>query len=686
MKSISVFFLLLFLGTKTFSQVPQYKSLDGQWLFIKDSIVSNVPDDKSWTKVTVPHTWNINDGQAGKGKDEWQSEKSYYRGSGAYTKHLTIKKIDKNSSTFIRFEAVCQSAKVYVNGQFVGEHKGAFNAFAFDITDQLQAGKNVILVKATNAKDKALIPLGGDFTMFGGIYRKVWLITKKKVCISPLHYASSGVYLKQTKISETDFEIEATTKILNKTDKPQNITAQIKLFDAANKLVTLTSTTQTISANATESVLSKFKVSNPILWHSTDNPYLYKTTVTVLQGEEIVDAANEFIGFRTFRVDPIKGAFLNEKYIKVKGVNKHQDLKGKGWAISNADLDNDMKIIKEMGANAIRLAHYPHSKYTYTLADQLGFQIWAELPIVNSLYNTPEFHENTKNMLQEMIYQNYNHPSILMWSIGNEIGHRKTDDPVPLLTELNKMAHEIDPTRYTILASNGVHAENTIPDIFGVNAYPGWYTAFPAELENKLIERNKTVNNKGLSLSEYGAGASITQHQQNMTEKPIHNGKWHPEEWQAIQHEVQLGIINKNDWIWGSYVWNMFDFASAGRNEGDTPGINDKGLVTYDRKVRKDAFHFYKANWNPEPMVYITSRRHTERDSETTDIKVYSNAQNVRLYVNDIEQNVAVTKDSIIYIWKNIVLKEGKNNIKVKETSNSKEIIDECEWQFTKKE
>ncbi len=668
-----------------FAQQQSKSLLGGEWRFVKDSTKSNTPNDAAWEKVKIPHTWNIEDGQAGVGNDEWQSDNSYYRGPATYTKRFTVSKIDKNCRTYLHFEAVSQQAEVFLNGQYLGKHSNAFTAFTFDISEKIKKGENFLVVKATNAKDGNIAPLGGDFTLYGGIYRNVWLVTKNNVSISPLHYSSCGVYLKQTKLSDNEFQLEATSKILNQSTGNKKVNVVIDLLDVSAVKIANISTLQTVNKKSTATIVSKLTVKSPVLWQGTKNPYLYKVFVKVYANKQLVDTLTQFIGFRKFEVDPLKGAFLNGKPYKVRGVNKHQDFKGKGYAISNCDVETDLSIIKEMGANGIRLAHYPHSAYTYSLSDKYGFLIWAEMPLVNSVHNTPEFHANTKTMLKEFMYQNYNNASIVMWSLGNELGHRKTDDPLALITELNQLAKEIDPTRYTIIASNGGHPENSIPDLFGVNSYPGWYNGAPEELEERLVARNKSINNKGLSVSEYGAGASIKQHQQFMTQRPVAKSNWHPEEWQAILHEKQYMQILKNDWVWGSFLWNMFDFASAGRNEGDTVGINDKGLVTYDRMVRKDAFYFYKANWNSEPMAYITSRRHTQRDTAITNVKVYSNCEKVELFVNGIKQNI-VSPDHCVFNWENITLNAGRNEIKVIAMHANKEIIDTCEWYYIKKD
>lgn len=677
------FCMLILLTLNAFGQINNSEIINGTWRFIKEGNNLPIPNDSKWEKVKIPHTWNIVDGQSGGGTDEWQND-GYYRGPGTYTCRFNHR-VEKGKRKYLRFEAVSQVAEVFLNGKRLGEHKGAFNAFIFDITDVVKNGENILVVNASNIWDKHIAPLGGDFTLYGGIYRPVWIVTKNEVAISPMNYASSGVYFKQTKLNDSVFNIEANTIIMNNTSKKHEVEVIISLYNKEGVKVVDSKNKELIVNKSSKSVAQNFTVLKPVLWQGTENPYLYKVQVQVYKSKQLVETHTELIGFRTFTIDPLKGAFLNGKPWKIRGVNRHQDRKGMGWAVSNEVHDEDMAMIKEIGANGLRLAHYPHCKYTHELADMYGFLVWAEIPLVNNITGSPEFAENAKLQLKELILQNYNHPSIVFWSIYNEMGHRKTDDPHKLLTELNELSHQLDPTRYTVAAPNhSKRPEKMIPDVIAFNSYPGWYGGKAEDMKKTLINWNNLVNNKGVGVSEYGAGGSIFHHQQGIETPPKHNGKWHPEQYQAFLHEVNYKHIKDTEWCWGSFVWNMFDFASAGRNEGDTVGVNNKGLVTYDRKIRKDAFYFYKANWNPEPMVYISSRRHVVRDSAITDVKVYSNCDEPILYVND-KKVCSVKGFNAVYQWRNIDLKVGKNKIRVVAKNNGKEIVDECVWELITK-
>ncbi len=685
MKRISIALILLvslLFGKDNIAQVRTQTNIGGDWKFIKQAVTTFHPKTDDWETVTIPHTWNIKDGQSGNVGDEWDNGQGFYRGPGTYYKMLNIPESYLGKRIFLRFEAVSQTAEVFVNGQSVGKHEGAFNAFAFEITKFVKKGENELLVKASNGYDKNIAPLGGDFTLFGGIYRPVSLIVLNPVCISPLDYASPGVYVKQEKVTDSRAELEVKVKLFNQKSSPSKSKVKISILDKENRVVASSQATISIKETDTTSSIQKININNPHLWNGLKDAYLYTAFVEVIEGKKVLDTLTQKIGLRYYKIDAEKGFFLNGKPYKLAGVNKHQDYEGMGWAVTADKQEEDMRLIKEIGANAVRLAHYPHPNYFYSLCDANGLVVWAELPLVNNITGSKEFAANAKQQLTELIRQNFNHPSIFFWSLYNEMGHRKTDDPQQLITDLNALSHEEDPTRLTVAAPNHIErAEKSIPDVLAFNSYPGWYGGNPNGMEKKLTEWNDAINKKGIGVSEYGAGASINHHQQGMTKGPVTTSKWHPEEWQAIVHEANYKQIKEANFVWGSFVWNMFDFASAGRKEGEQLGTNDKGLVTYDRKTRKDAFYFYKANWNPEPMVYITSRRHLVRDTAFTDVKAYSNCSKVELLVNGKSLG-NTTEDNHVFIWKNIQLIPGKNKIAIKGIRDGKEYLDECEWEY----
>ncbi|CCZ01317.1 glycosyl hydrolase family 2 sugar binding domain protein [Paraprevotella clara CAG:116] len=567
-------------------QLRQQSFLSEKWDFRLDK------DGREdvWEQVDVPHTWNAKDG----------TSPDYYRGDGTYRYTLSVSPAMMKKRIFLRFEAASQKAEVKLNGQEVGEHVGGFNAFCFEITPYVHSGENLLEVIVSNRKELNIAPLEGDFTVFGGIYRPVSLLLLPKACITPLDYASSGVYVSQ-QVGERRADLSVVTKVDNGLKRVKELSVKTDVFDAAGKLVATATTSQATEGQARLDFTNRLTVDNPMLWDGRKSPYLYRVFVELKRGKEVLDTLSQYVGLRSFRVDAEKGFILNGKPYKIKGVNRHQDRPDKGWAISSADHREDMSLIKEIGANGIRLAHYPHSDEFYTLCDREGMLVWAEIPLVGKALDTPEFTENMKTELTELIRQNFNHPSIFCWSLCNELSK---GDVKGLISELNSVSHREDPGRLTVLAANvEKRPENAVPDIMAFNTYPGWYWAEPSEMKSTLERWNRQCGNKGIAVSEYGAGANVWHHWQTGKKTPKADGVFHPEEWQATVHEQTYDAIKRSGFAWGSFVWNMFDFASASRNEGDMPGMNDKGLVSYDRKIRKDAFYFYQSEWSEEPLL-----------------------------------------------------------------------------------
>jgi beta-galactosidase len=388
------------------------------------------------------------------------------------------------------------------------------------------------------------------------------------------------------------------------------------------------------------------------------------------------------LGLRYYWVDPVRGFFLNGQPYPLHGVNRHQDRMNKGWAISEADMDEDMKLILEIGASAVRCAHYQHSDYFYSLCDRSGILVWAEIPQVNEINASPEFAESSRNQLLDLIRQNVNHPSIFVWSLFNEIsaGHA---DPHRELEDLRNTARREDPTRPTIGATmtDALPQMNKIPDLLGWNIYPGWYGGAGSLNDfGLLLDRHRYDSRAGgFCVSEYGAGANVMQHEDH-PRQPETTSQWHPEEWQGVVHEEAWKQLKARPFIWGTFVWNMFDFAVSTRHEGGVPGRNDKGLVTYDRQTRKDAFYFYRANWSDEPTLHITSRRFTERTNAMTEAKIYSNAAKVDLFLNDAAQGSRTNNGNAVFIWQHLQLKRGKNIVEARAQFHGINLSDRCEW------
>ena len=640
--------------------------------------------DEAWDSVAVPHTWNAQDAVPGG---------AYYQGPGWYRKRFVADDGWRRARVFIRFEAASLTAEVFLNGDKLGEHKGGFSAFCFEITSQLHYGEsNLLAVRVDNRRPPDLAPLGGDFTVYGGIYRPVSLIVTGAVAFTPLDYASPGVYLKPVDVSDARANVEVLSKVTNAAKDTRTANVVVTILDDRKRRVASARTSVTIAAGETASVVEPVVISKPRLWDGVADPYLYTAKIDLLEGRNVVDSIEQPLGLRNFSVDSRRGFVLNNKPFQIRGVCRHQEWGDLGWAITEKEQDTDMALIREMGANGIRLAHYQHSDYFYSLADRLGLVVWAELAQVDRVSDTPEYRANVRQQLTELIRQNYNHPSIAMWSLYNELASTNGAAAGTILRELRNLAQDEDAVRSTTGAAS-MDTVDHLPDVVrgtdlvSVNAYPGWYFGKPDDMGSLIDKWNVTFGSKGLGISEYGAGAGIGQHQQVFTDHPDPRGRFHPEEWQAVVHEANYAAIQARPAVWGSFIWVMFDFASLGRHEGELDGINDKGLVTRDRKVRKDAFYFYKANWTTEPMAYITSRRDVVRLTPVTQVKVYSNCAKVTLKVNGKSYGEVPGNAVHVFVWKDVTLAEGANHIEVEAEAGGQTVRDACDWQYrTKKQ
>jgi len=631
-------------------------------------------DASDWQPITLPHNW---------GWEQAQQGQNYLREAGWYRRDLNLGKLQSGRRYFLRFEAAGSVADAYLNGKKLGSHRGAFGAFCFEITRELSStGTNLIAVRVSNAPDPDLAPLSGDFPVYGGLYRPVHLILTGEENFTLTDHASPGVAWLQTSVTDTQAVLEVTAQISNGTKRNQPLTLVATVLDAQGRRVAGSESPITLMPNVTEPFSLRVTVAQPHLWNGRPDPYLYRAVVELRSTNSVVDAVEQPLGLRYYRVDPDRGFFLNGKPYHLHGVDRHQDRPDKGWAISEADQDEDMALIKEIGATVVRCAHYQHSDYFYSLCDRAGILVWAELPQVDKIGGSAAFAEASRNQLLDLIRQNINHPSIFCWSLFNEL-RPGNPDPHRELQDLNNVAHSEDPTRPTIAATctDGWPQMNRIPDLLGWNIYPGWYPGWGTREDfGKLLDQDRdTSRHGGLCVSEYGAGANVEQHEPDPRE-PKADGQWHPEEWQALVHESAWAAMKARPFVWGTFVWNMFDFTSYWRHEGGVLGRNDKGLVTYDRKIRKDAFYFYKANWSDEPMVYITSRRFIERTNAVTDVKIYSNAAKAELLVNGRSQGARDNDGNAIFIWKDIRLNPGKNRIEARAERNGVPVKDECVW------
>ncbi len=678
LNSFFILGLALFIATPAVKAQRESFNLATGWKFLKRDADWNA-STAAWEAVSVPHTWNAQDGQLGKIRNPGVKD-GYYRGPAWYALPLDIPASWKGKRVFIRFEAAALVSKTYINGTYLGEHRGGFTAFCYELTPYLNfGGANELRVRVDNSRQDDVAPLGGDFNIDGGLYRPVHLIVTAPVCITPLDFASPGVYLTQKSVAQHSATIEVRTLISNGNDSRTRVKVKTEIDDEDGKLVASQDRTVTVPAGMTEPVLQTVKLRRPHLWQGRKDPYLYSVTIRVNSAGQNSDEVRQPLGLRTVQITEANGFLLNGKPYPIYGVDRHQDRRDEGWALSPADHEEDARMILDMGATAIRLAHYPQSEYFHSLCDRNGLLLWNEIPLVDRINDTPAFSANAEQQLREMILQRYNHPSCVFWGLFNEL--RKSPSPDALLTHLQGVIHELDPTRIDVGASDQRNATfNHIPTGICFNVYPGWYEKNqPEDIAADINDRFKEVG-KRIGLSEYGAGANPFQHEEGSPKKVPTTGQFHPEEWQTYVHEREWRVIRNNPKLWGSFIWVMFDMPSANRNEGGQPGLNDKGLVTEDRKIKKDAYYFYKANWNPEPMVYIASRRSTPRKLATTAVEVFSNCGAVELKVNGQSVGTARPDDINVARWENVHLRPGTNRIEAAGFFGKQQIGDACEW------
>ena len=675
--------ILLFCCASTVMAKRTCIDLAKDWKFIKQDVDSAAPTG-NWDAVTVPHTWNNLDAQMGVRGNPTVAG-GYFRGACWYERSLDVPAAWQGKRVFIRFEAASIVAHVYLNGESVGEHRGAFTAFCFELTSHLKFGQaNELRVRVDNSNQPDVPPLSGDFNMDGGIYRPVKIIVTDEVCITPLDFASPGIYETIKSLDDQHASVEIKSLISNGETTGQSPQVETIIKDASGTVIAQHTQTQTIAAGQTVPATEVLDISNPHRWNARKDPYLYSVTVRVHRGNDVVGEVVQPLGLRTVAITQAQGFLLNGNPYPIHGVSRHQDRRDEGWALSTEDHQQDADLILGMGVTAVRNTHYPQSGTWHDLADRSGLLMWDEVSLVRTINDTPAFTAGSELEAREMILQLYNHPSIAFWGLFNELGNLPTPPPDTMLKNLKSLIKELDPSRVIVAATDHMNKSyNLIPDWPCYNIYPGWYGPAAPGPDDTINQFSKEIGRR-TALSEYGAGGNPFQHQEGpikwVGSRTMASGPLHPEEYQAAVHEVDYAQIVANPNLWGSFIWTMFDFASTQKNEGGTVGINDKGMVTQDRAVKKDVYFFYQANWSEEPMIYITSRRMTPRKQPTTEIKIYSNLPSVQLKVNGLEIP-AVQPDKVhVFRWENVTLQPGDNQIEAIGTTRGKTLSDHCTW------
>ena len=578
--------------------------------------------DGTETAVDIPHTWNAIDGQDG-GNDYW-------RGTCTYEKTFDAPAYGEQERIYLQFDGANASAKVILNGTLVCIHDGGYSTFRCDITDHLLP-ENKLVVEVDNSVNDRVYPQKADFTFYGGIYRDVKLITVNQHHFDMDCHGGPGIAVN-AQVKSKDASVWV------RTWHNSEGTVAITLKDAEGNVVAAGSGTNT-----------EILISNVHLWDGIEDPYLYTCEANLIVDGEAVDTVSCHFGARYFRIDSKEGFFLNGRSYPLRGVCRHQDWRGLGNAITKEHHDTDMALIREIGANTIRLAHYQHDQYFYDLCDKYGMVVWAEIPYISE--HMPNGRENTISQMKELIIQCYNHPSICVWGISNEITI-STKDKADMLDNhkaLNDLIHEMDPSRPTTLACYAVcgpfnKVAHKVSDIVSWNLYLGWYV--PGMFLNDLWADffHKVYPDRCLGYSEYGCECMPNLHSSH----PRRGDQ--SEEYQCKYNEYMLNFFEKRPFMWATHLWNMFDFATDARNQGGEPGMNHKGLVTFDRKTKKDSFYIYKAWWTKDPFVYICGRRYVDRPEKETTVKVYSNCETVTLYANG--QKVATQQGDKVFTFK----------------------------------
>lgn len=667
-------------------------------------------DDAAWQAVAVPHTWN----KVGTYALTRAADADMRQGKGWYRRGFTVPAALNGRRLFLEFDGVSKIADVWVNGTHAGSHAGAFGRFRLDVTGMVKPGANMLAVRADNSASEAgsstehVIPLGGDFFVQGGIYRGVRLVAVEDAHIDLADHGGPGVYLNTPRISAESADVAAKTLLRNLGSRRRALTLVTTIQDATGKSVATDRAPVALAAGQALAAERTLIVRTPHLWQGRADPYLYRVVSELRDGDRVIDRQVQPLGIRSFAFDPDRGFVLNGKATPLHGVSRHQDVQGKGWALTPEDHARDMAFALEIGANTIRHAHYQHAQEWSDEADRAGMVVWAELPFVHesnvdsSQPPAVETVANAEEQLRELIRQNYNHPSILLWSVGNEAdigaaivamrkGGGKPAQSRAMLEQLDRLARAEDPSRPTVyadccedtpsvLSMQGAPTLNGVTQVMGLNRYFGWYYGDLGGVGPALDALHAKHPTLPIGLSEWGAGGAMTQHSDNPRGGPVSAyGRPQPEEYQSLALEENWKQIRTRTYLSASWVWNLFDFATTMRNEGDATDINTKGLVSYDRKTRKDAFYFFKANWSAAPTLHLNSRRYVDRAYAVTDVRGYSNADRVSLSVNGKPVGEVACPDRIC-VWPGVTLAPGANHLVATATIGGKQISDTVEW------
>jgi len=650
-------------------------ALESAWRFQRADVAgAEAPDfdDAAWSTVALPHTYNVPDGETGG---------SPYRGAAWYRRSVDVAP-GGAARRFLEFDAATLAADVWVNGRHAGRHEGGYARFRFDITALLRPGSNVVAVRVDNGKLPHVAPLAGDFTVFGGLIRPVRLIETPQAHIELLDHGGPGVRVDIEQLSAERARLQVQVQLRNDGDQPVERQLRLTLRDAAGRSVAQQSQSLRLPPGAPITATATLDVRQPHLWQGIPDPYLYRLSAELMDARSVADTVQLPVGLRQFSVDPQRGFLLNGKPYPLHGVNYfHAGRPGHGVAVGPAEIDEDLRLLMDMGLTGLRLVHYQHPAYTYERADQLGLVVWTEIPLNALMAETAAFRDNIQAQLRELIRQNHHHASVAVWGVGNEV--YRSDEPIrALLADLHALAKQEDPSRPTTYAhccAPDDHPMALQTDLASYNRYWGWYDGEFKDIGPWADKLHARMPDKPIGLGEFGAGGSVVQ-QEDPPRRPEPGGRWHPEQYQALFHETYAAEVARRPFLWGSFIWLGFDHAAANRHEGDTTGRNDKGLVSYDRRHLKDAYHLMRAWWSRQPVLHLTSKRLVQRPAGLVDIKAYSNARQATLEVNGKGMGTVAVVDRIAR-WPGVRLEAGRAVLKVTDDRGS---VDGVEWEIGK--
>jgi beta-galactosidase len=652
------------------------------WHFVKsDAAGAEAPafDDRAWQSVSVPHTYNAQDSGIGGAKARGEPEGVYYRGPAWYRLGFAASP-QAGKRYLLNFGGVSLKAEVWLNGRRLGLHKGGYGAFRFDATEALRSGDNVLAVRVDNARDTQIAPLNGDFNVFGGLARAVGLIEEDALAFDRLDHAGPGVQVRTTSLKDREAAVALTAALSNARTSAARFSLDTRVLDAAGKVVARASRTVMLGAGEKTSIEQSLALHNARLWQGVKAPYLYRVVTEIAESGRVIDSASVPLGVRTVAVRKDGTFLLNGAPYPLHGVNLQLPTRfGRGPVVTDAEIDEDLGLFAEMGATGLRLAHMQHPSRVYERADELGLLVLTEVPLIDDHDPSDAFRENLVEQMRELIAQTGNHPSVALWGIGNEI--RKSDAASNrILSELQATARALDPTRPTTYAHCCLDDSDPIAqhsDTVSYNRYFGWYWTNSEDIGPWADALHAKMPGRPFGVSEYGAGASVLHQEDPVMKRPESNGYWHPEQYQTDFHIKHWREMKKRPFLWSSFVWVGIDYPSFKRNEGDRPAINDKGLVTEDRKTRKDAWYWYQANWSDTPMLHLASRRDVNKRTQRVVAQAFTNRPEVEMRLNGGAWT-KVPVDDHIAAW-TVDLAPGSNRVEARAGT----LIDTVTWNWT---